>query len=82
MSKWTIRKRILASFGIILALIVVTAIIAYTRLSAIETDTRALQGDSLVYIRMGLAVGSSLARARYPLASSLCAPRIATTAAS
>jgi len=47
MNKWTIRKRILASFGIILTLMVVMAVIAYTRLSAIERDTRNLNRDSL-----------------------------------
>ena len=52
MSKWTIRKRILASFGFILGLIVLTAMIAYTRLSAIESDTRALQGDSQLGLSM------------------------------
>src|SRR5260370_3539443 len=47
MSKWTIRKRILASFGIILTLMVVMAVIAYTRLSAIERNTRTVKTDSL-----------------------------------
>jgi methyl-accepting chemotaxis protein WspA len=45
--KWNLRQRILVSFGIILALLVVMAVIAYSRLNAIQEDTRTLQGDSL-----------------------------------
>src|ERR1700692_3755791 len=60
MSKWTIRRRILASFGIILALIVVMAVIAYTRLSAIESDTRILQADSLLGLSMITDMRSAL----------------------
>jgi hypothetical protein len=44
--KWNLQQRILVSFGIILALLVVMAVIAYSRLNAIEEDTRTLQGDS------------------------------------
>ena len=47
MIKWNLRQRILVSFGIILALLVVMAVIAYSRLNAIQEDTRTLQGDSL-----------------------------------
>jgi hypothetical protein len=43
--KWKLRQRILVSFGIILALLVVMSTIAYSRLSAIEEGTRTLQGD-------------------------------------
>jgi methyl-accepting chemotaxis protein WspA len=46
--KWNLRQRILVSFGIILALLVAMAVIAYSRLSAIEEDTRTLQEDSLL----------------------------------
>jgi methyl-accepting chemotaxis protein WspA len=44
--KWDLRQRILVSFGIILALLVAMTVIAYSRLSAIQEDTRTLQGDS------------------------------------
>jgi len=50
--KWDLRQRILVSFGIILALLVVMTVIAYSRLSAIQEDTRALQGDSLLGLSM------------------------------
>ena len=56
MKKWNLRQRILVSFGIILALLVVMAAIAYSRLSAIEEDTHTLQGDSL----LGLSTVSDL----------------------
>jgi methyl-accepting chemotaxis protein WspA len=47
LKKWTIRQRILISFGLIVTLMAVMAIIAYTRLSAIEEDTRTVKTDSL-----------------------------------
>jgi methyl-accepting chemotaxis protein WspA len=43
----TIRQRILISFGIVLALMIAMAVVAYTRLAAIEKDTNGLQEDSL-----------------------------------
>jgi methyl-accepting chemotaxis protein WspA len=47
LKKRTIRQRILISFGIVLALMVVMAVIAYTHLAAIENETNDLQEVSL-----------------------------------
>ncbi|VVD89207.1 methyl-accepting chemotaxis sensory transducer [Pandoraea capi] len=46
MKHWSIRHRILASFGLILALMALMAGIAYTRLSAIEAEARSVEDDS------------------------------------
>jgi len=43
---WSIRHRILASFGLILALMALMAGIAYTRLSAIEVEAHSVESDS------------------------------------
>ncbi len=47
MKNWTIRQRILVSFTVILALMVVMASIAYTRLASIEQKMVELDKDSL-----------------------------------
>ena len=47
MKNWTIRQRILASFTVILALMVVMGGIAYTRLANIEQKTLWLENDPL-----------------------------------
>jgi len=44
---WTIRTRILASFAMILAVILLTFVVAYGRLSAIETHATAMRDDAL-----------------------------------
>jgi methyl-accepting chemotaxis protein WspA len=56
LKKRTIRQRILISFGIVLALMIAMAVIAYTRLAAIEKDTTGLQEDSLpgLYLATGM----------------------------
>ncbi|MCE4061239.1 methyl-accepting chemotaxis protein [Pandoraea sputorum] len=46
MKHWSIRHRILASFGLILALMALMAGIAYTRLSAIEVEAHSVESDS------------------------------------
>lgn len=46
MKSWTIRQRILASFTVILALMVVMGGIAYTRLVSIEQEITAIEKDS------------------------------------
>ncbi len=46
-TNWTIRTRILASFAAILAVILLTAVVAYDRQSAIETHAAALRDDAL-----------------------------------
>jgi methyl-accepting chemotaxis protein WspA len=43
MTPWTIRRLIIASFGVILSLMVVMTIVAYTRLARIDAETRAAQ---------------------------------------
>jgi len=47
MRNWTIRQRILASFAVILALMVVMGGVAYTRLALIEQKTRTIQLDAI-----------------------------------
>ncbi|EHP43938.1 histidine kinase [Cupriavidus basilensis OR16] len=47
MTHWTIRTRILASFAFILAVILLTAVVAYDRQSAIQTHANALREDAL-----------------------------------
>jgi methyl-accepting chemotaxis protein WspA len=54
--KWSIRQRILGSFGLILALMIAMAGIAYHRLSGIAHDTQILRIDSMP----GLHISSSL----------------------
>lgn len=44
---WTIRTRILVSFAFILAVILLTAVVAYDRQSAIETSAASLRDDAL-----------------------------------
>jgi len=44
---WTIRTRILASFAMILAVILLTFVVAYGRLSAIEAHATAMRDDAL-----------------------------------
>ncbi|VVE69681.1 methyl-accepting chemotaxis sensory transducer [Pandoraea anapnoica] len=46
MKHWSIRHRILASFGLILALMALMAGVAYTRLSAIEVEAYSVESDS------------------------------------
>jgi methyl-accepting chemotaxis protein WspA len=47
MKDWTIRRRIVVSFGVVLASMVVMAAIAYSRLSLIEAEAKAIQIDSV-----------------------------------
>ncbi len=46
MKHWSIRHRILASFGLILALMALMACIAYTRLAAIDEEAHSVETDS------------------------------------
>ncbi|VVD76062.1 methyl-accepting chemotaxis sensory transducer [Pandoraea communis] len=46
MKHWSIRHRILASFGLILALMALMAGVAYTRLAAIEQEAHSVETDS------------------------------------
>jgi methyl-accepting chemotaxis protein WspA len=54
--KWSIRQRILGSFGLILALMIAMAGVAYHRLTAIAHDTQILRIDSMP----GLHISSTL----------------------
>jgi methyl-accepting chemotaxis protein WspA len=47
MNNWTIRQRILASFSVILALMLVMGGVAYTRLALIEQKATTIQRDSM-----------------------------------
>ena len=59
MMNWTIRQRILASFAVILTLMVAMGGIAYTRLTLIEQKTAEIERESLP----GLYVSAQLTRA-------------------
>jgi methyl-accepting chemotaxis protein WspA len=47
MKDWTIRLRIVVSFGVVLTLMVIMAGVAYTRLARIDVETTALRTDSV-----------------------------------
>lgn len=59
MGKLTIRQRILTSFGVILALMIVMAAVAYLRLNAIERDTRSLRTDSMPGLHLSTILRSN-----------------------
>jgi len=44
---WTLRQRILASFAVIIAIMLLMVVAAYSRLEAIETDEEAVRTDSI-----------------------------------
>jgi len=44
---WTLRQRILASFAVIIAIMLLMVVAAYSRLVAIETDEEAVRTDSI-----------------------------------
>jgi methyl-accepting chemotaxis protein WspA len=47
MKDWTIRRRIVVSFGVVLAAMVVMAAVAYSRLTLVDAEARAIQSDSV-----------------------------------
>ncbi|MNJ13277.1 Methyl-accepting chemotaxis protein 4 [compost metagenome] len=47
MKNWTLRQRILASFAVIIAIMLLMVVAAYSRLEAIETDEEAVRTDSI-----------------------------------
>ena len=63
MKQLTIRNRILASFGVILALMLVMAVCSYILLGAIDRDARSQEEDSSpgVYLANGQQIGGYLA---------------------
>ena len=46
-NNWTIRRRVLASFAVIVALMLLTAAVGYTRLQRVQHDAESLRADSL-----------------------------------
>jgi methyl-accepting chemotaxis protein WspA len=53
---WSVRRRIIASFGLILTLMVIMAVVAYTRLSRIDQEARAVQSDTLPGLHLGMVL--------------------------
>ena len=47
MKNWTLRQRILASFAVIIAIMLLMVVAAYSRLVAIESDEEAVRTDSI-----------------------------------
>lgn len=47
MKNWTLRQRILASFAVIIAIMLLMVVVSYTRLLAVEAGERSLSDDSL-----------------------------------
>jgi methyl-accepting chemotaxis protein WspA len=62
MTKWTIRNRIVGSFGIVLALMIASAGVAYTRLAGIERETKSLRTDSLPGLSYSIAAQDAWSR--------------------
>lgn len=53
MRDWTIRRRVLVSFALILALMAVMALVAFQRLARVDAETDTLETDSLPGLRIG-----------------------------
>src|SRR5262245_17977681 len=62
MKDWTIRGKVIASFGLILALMVVMALVSYTRLNRIEQETTALRTDSVAGVYHGASLKDAWAK--------------------
>src|SRR5258705_229094 len=56
MKDWSIRRRILVSFGFILVLVVGMGAIAYTRLARIDREATAVAADSIEGLADGLGI--------------------------
>jgi methyl-accepting chemotaxis protein WspA len=56
MKSWTIRRRIVWSFGLILALMVIVGVVAYTRLARVDQETQAVQGVSIPGLYYSMAI--------------------------
>src|SRR5262245_33137947 len=50
MKHWTIRWRIIASFGVMLALIVIMTVLDYNRLLAIENEATEVEASALTHL--------------------------------
>lgn len=53
MKNWTLRQRILASFAVVVAIMLSMVLVAYTRLSAIETEAGNLRSQSIPGVYSG-----------------------------
>src|SRR5712671_3777335 len=55
-SRWTIRQRVIASFGAIVTVVIIVAGVAYARLARIDQEARAVQAESIpgLYYSMAL----------------------------
>jgi methyl-accepting chemotaxis protein WspA len=73
MKGWTIRHRVLAGFGLLLLLMVVTGLFAYDRLSQIHVRTEAVDRDSIDGLYFNAQLGSAWADARGSLRTYLLA---------
>ncbi|AIY41436.1 Methyl-accepting chemotaxis protein I (serine chemoreceptor protein) [Collimonas arenae] len=59
MKQWTIRQRMLVSFGVILLLMGFMAGISYLKLQAIEHETNSFQADSMPGLELSTAIRST-----------------------
>src|SRR5712671_1321619 len=59
MKNWTIRRRIVASFGIVLALLFLLAVGAFIELSRMVAATRSLQQDSIAGLHQAQLLASA-----------------------
>ena len=85
MRQWTIRARIVASFGVVLALILLLAGGAFVELSRMVRATRSLQVDAMGGLQQGELLQAawydtplSWAAIGYPGPPSLAANRLST----
>ena len=54
--KWTIRRQIVVSFGVILTLTLIVAAVAYKRLSRIDQEAAAVKGQSLPSLEFAASI--------------------------
>lgn len=59
MKNWTLRQRILASFAVIIAIIILMVAVAYSRLVTIETSARSVAQDSMPGVYFSSYIRSS-----------------------
>ena len=59
MKNWTLRQRILASFAVIIAIIILMVVVAYSRLVTIETSAKSVAEDSMPGVYFSSYIRSS-----------------------
>ncbi|WP_339487417.1 methyl-accepting chemotaxis protein [Pseudomonas sp. EL_65y_Pfl2_R95] len=47
MKNWTVRLRIIASFAVVIAILLLLAVYTYTRLTSVDEEARSVQGDAV-----------------------------------